>query len=206
VQFFTLTSNRESRKKCQELGVSYAPITLRLIRVPLDEPAGKESKEEYEILITSLVDQEVYPAELFGPLYHLRWGGEEGCKRLKLRSELESWSGRTVESIYQDTHAKALTLNLNTLAVLATEEEAAERLRDKKKRKHIYAVNRAQALSRMKDTVVRITTLLNPRNLIDELVTSASLLLEPVRSGRSNKRKPRPVAGHRYKPSYKSLR
>jgi len=179
---------------------------LRLIRVPLDEPEGKQSKEEYEILITSLVDHEAYPAELFGPLYHLRWGVEEGYKRLKLRSELESWSGRTVESIYQDTHAKALTLNLNTLAVLAAEEEAAERLQNKKERKHIYAVNRAQALSRMKDTVVRLTTMLNPRNLIDELVTSASLLLEPVRPGRSSRRKPRPAAGHRHKPSYKNLR
>ena len=202
----TLTSNRESREKCNALGVSATPITLRLIRVPLNEPEDKESKEHYEILITSLVDQEACPAEEFGPLYHLRWGVEEGYKRLKLRSELESWSGRTVESIYQDTHAKALTLNLNTLAVLAAEEEAAERSLRRKERKHIYAVNRAQALSRMKDTVVRLTTLLNPRNLIDELVTSASKLLEPVRPGRSNKRKPRPAAGNRYKHSYKGLR
>ena len=202
----TLSSNRESREKCNALGVSAAPITLRLTRVPLDEPVDKESKEDYEILITSLVDQEAYPAEVFGPLYHLRWGVEEGYKRLKLRSELESWSGRSVESIYQDTHAKALTLNLNTLAVLAAEEEAAKRSRRKKERKHVYAVNRAQVLSRMKDTVVRLTTLLNPRNLIDELVTSASKLLEPVRPGRSNKRKPRLAAGNRYKHSYKGLR
>ena len=59
-----------------------------------------------------------------------------------------------------------------------------------------------QALSRMKDTVVRHTTLLNP---IDELVTSASQLLEPIRPGRSNKRKPRPATGNRYKHSYKGL-
>lgn len=202
----TLSSNRESLEKCNTLGVSAAPITLRLIRVPLDEPTDKKNREQYEILITSLLDRKSYPAELFGPLYHLRWGVEEGYKRLKLRSELESWSGRSVESIYQDTHAKALTLNLNTLAVLAAEEEAAEYARCKKERKHVYAVNRAQALSRMKDTVVRLTTQLNPRRLIDELVTSASQLLEPVRLGRSNKRKPRPAAGHRYKPSYKNLR
>ena len=68
----TLSSNRESREKCETLGVSGAPITLRLIRVPLDEPEGKESKEHYEILITSLGDQEAYPAEGCGPLYHLR--------------------------------------------------------------------------------------------------------------------------------------
>jgi hypothetical protein len=78
---------------------------------------------------------------VFGPLYHLRWGVEDGYKRLKLCSELESWSGRSVEPIYQDTHAKALTLNLNTLAVLAAEDEAAERLRNKNERKYIYAVN-----------------------------------------------------------------
>jgi len=179
---------------------------LRLIRIDLDEAADKKEKEQHEMLITSLLDQQRYPAEEFDHLYHLRWGVEEGYKQLKLRSELESWSGRSVESIYQDVHAKVLTLNLNNIAVLAAEEEAQERARKRKERKHQYAINRAQSLSRMKDNVVKLTTLLDPRPLIDQLDTAISRNEEPVRSGRRNKRKPRPAAGHRYKHAYKSLR
>ena len=205
-QEITLKPSAAARKRCKELGISGAPITLRLIRVELDEPESKQQKETHEILITSLLDSQRYPEEAFGELYHQRWGIEEGYKQLKLRSELESWSGRTVESIYQDVYAKVLTLNLNNIAVLAAEEEAQERIRKRKERKHQYAINRAQALSRMKDNVVRIATLLDPRPLIDQLVTAISLNVEPVRSGRRNRRKPKPAAGHRYKSTYKALR
>jgi len=205
-QEITLSPSTQAKERCRELGISDAPITLRLIRIDLDEAEDKKEKEQHEILITSLLDQQRYPAEEFDHLYHLRWGVEEGYKQLKLRSELESWSGRTVESIYQDVHAKVLTLNLNNIAVLAAQEEAQERARKRKERKHRYAINRAQALSRMKDNVVKITTLLDPRPLIDQLVTAISRNEEPVRSGRRNKRKPRPAAGHRYKHAYKSLR
>jgi len=205
-QEITLTPNMQAQERCKELGISDTPITLRLIRVALDESLDKKGKEQHEILITSLLDQQRYPAEGFGELYHLRWGVEEGYKQLKLRSELESWSGRSVESIYQDVHAKVLTLNLNNIAVLAAEEEAQERASKRKERKHQYAINRTQALSRMKDHVVKITTLLDPNSLIDQLVTAISRNEEPVRSGRRNKRKPRPAAGHRYKHAYKVLR
>ncbi len=205
-QEITLKPGAAARERCKELGISDAPITLRLVRVELDEAQSKHQKEQYEILITSLLDRQQYPVDEFGSLYHLRWGVEEGYKQLKLRSELESWSGRTVESIYQDVHAKVLTLNLNNIAVLAAEEEAQERIHKRKERKHQYAVNRAQALSRMKDSVVRLTTLLDPKPLIDQLITAISLNVEPVRNGRSNKRKPKPTTGHRYKAAYKALR
>lgn len=205
-QEITLKPSAAAKERCKELGISDTPITLRLIRVDLDEAGNKKQKEQHEILITSLLDQQQYPADEFGPLYHLRWGVEEGYKQLKLRSELESWSGRTVESIYQDVHAKVLTLNLNNIAVLAAEEEAQERAHKRKERKHRYAVNRAQALSRMKDNVVKIASLLNPRSLIDQLVTAISMNVEPVRNGRRSKRRTRPAAGHRYKSAYKALR
>jgi len=82
------------KERCRELGISDAPITLRLIRIgiDLDEAEEKREKEQYEILITSILDRQRYPAEEFDHLYHLRWGVEEGYKQLKLRSELESWS------------------------------------------------------------------------------------------------------------------
>ena len=73
-------------------------IPVRFIRVIL-------STGEYEVLVTSLVDEFTYPNELFKELYHLRWEIETFYGFLKTRLELENFSGKTVESLYQDFYA-----------------------------------------------------------------------------------------------------
>ena len=201
----TLHPDKEAKQRCQALGISAAPLSLRLVRVALDECDDKQQEEQYEILITSLVDTQSYPVEEFGALYHLRWSEEEAYKALKLRSELGNWTGRSVEAVHQDVHAKILTFNLNSLAVRAAQEQVDEKAR-RRKRRHRYVVNRAQALSRMKDTVVRIVLARDKSGLIDQLIKSMAQNIEPVRKGRHNPRKPRPAAGLRYKHSYKPLR
>ena len=71
----TIKPNKPSIKTCVEKGLSSAPIKLRLVRVDLPN--------EVEVLITNLMDTELYEASLFKSLYHLRWGIEENYKRLK---------------------------------------------------------------------------------------------------------------------------
>lgn len=78
---------------------------LRLIRVEL-------GSGEVEVLATSLLDSELYPTELFAELYHERWGHEEGYKHLKIHAELQNWTGKQLHTVFQDLHAKLLTLNL----------------------------------------------------------------------------------------------
>lgn len=201
----TLRADKAARQRCKALGISAAPLSLRLVRVALDENDDKQAKDKYEILITSLLDQQSYPCTEFGALYHLRWGVEEAYKTLKLRSELGNWSGRSIEAVRQDVHAKVLTFNLNNLAVRAAQEQVDEKAR-RKSRRHQYVVNRAQALSRMKDTVVRMLRDKDNGRLIDRLIDAMAQNIEPVRKGRHNPRKPRPAAGLRYKHSYKPLR
>ena len=70
--FVTYTPNRNSRHQCDEMNLSDAPITLRLIRVDLPN--------ETEVLITNLMDEKRFPASDFKRLYHLRWGVEEFFK------------------------------------------------------------------------------------------------------------------------------
>jgi hypothetical protein len=60
----TYTPNRNSRLQCEEMGLSDAPVTLRLIRVDLPG--------ETEVLITNLFDKKRYSAHEFKRLYHLR--------------------------------------------------------------------------------------------------------------------------------------
>ena len=126
-----------SKQKCREMGFDTTAITARLIRVELDTG-------ETEILITSLTNMDAFSKELFSDLYHLRWPVEEDYKTLKYRLQIENFSGKTVHSVYQDFHAKVLSKNL-------TREEINKKSEGLK---YKHQINFAQALSKMKDTIV----------------------------------------------------
>ena len=65
-----VANHPEARLFCSEAGVDPASqIELRLIRVEL-------ANGESEVLLTSLLDREAFPAEVFAELYHRRWGIE----------------------------------------------------------------------------------------------------------------------------------
>jgi hypothetical protein len=100
------------RARQQGLELTRHEVSFRLIRVLL--PSGQE-----EILATSLLDVQLYPATGFAALYHQRWGIEEAFKVLKHRLNVEQFSGELPESIRQDFHAKIFTANLAyTLSML----------------------------------------------------------------------------------------
>jgi hypothetical protein len=98
------------------MGLDLKPLKLRLIRVELDTG-------EVEILITSLLDQQVHPLDQFAELYHLRWPVEEDYKTMKHWIEIENFSGKSVLSIYQDFHAKVFSKNLTSALVFQTQNE-----------------------------------------------------------------------------------
>jgi len=99
-----LSCTPTSARKCAEFGLDKKPLRLRLVRVDL--PTG-----ETEVLITSLIDRQKYPFEIFGDLYHQRWPVEEDYKVMKSRIQIENFSGKTVHSVYQDFYAKIFTKN-----------------------------------------------------------------------------------------------
>lgn len=98
---------RDARRHAQALGLELpeGSLCFRLVRVEL--PDGT-----VEILATSLLDTETYPAAEFADLYHGRWNLEEAIKLIKHRLNIEQFSGELPESIRQDFHAKILTANL----------------------------------------------------------------------------------------------
>jgi hypothetical protein len=72
---------------------------------------------------------------------------------MKYRVEVENWSCKSKLAIYQDFHAKVFTTNLT--AMLAHPAQAVVKQQSQTK-KYDYQVNFTQALSKMKDTVVRL--------------------------------------------------
>lgn len=188
-----LDHNPESRKTCQALGVSARPVAVRLIRVELDSG-------EIEVLITSLSDHDQYPHHLFKGLYHLRWGIEENIKHLKSRVTIENWSGKSDISVLQDFHARILSANLTYAVALSAQE-----LVDQKhaQDRHPKKVNLTQALSHMKDALVRLLNHANPVILLRKLIALFARTVEPVRPNRRYPRRQGPrLQGHHmnYKP------
>lgn len=71
-------------------------ITVRFVRVVL--PTG-----EIEVLATSLLDEVRFPDAVFADLYHERWGSETYYDLIKNRLECENFSGKSAESVRQDS-------------------------------------------------------------------------------------------------------
>ncbi len=165
----TLKASKPRRRDCRKHNVPHHPLTLRLIRVELDSG-------DVEVLATSLLDTDQYPAEIFSDLYHQRWGHEEGYKHLKMHGELQNWSGKKLATVFQDLHAKLLTLNLTSMQMAVAQVRVDERT---KNRKHRYQINRAQALSRMKDTMIQILNGKDPTLWIRRLIGSMAENINP---------------------------
>jgi hypothetical protein len=91
-------------------------LSLRLIRVVL--PNG-----ETEVLLTTLLDTQAYPAAEFKQVYGWRWREETFFNRFKNIFEVERFSGTSVAAITQDVHGVLLLANLER--VLCQADEAA---------------------------------------------------------------------------------
>jgi len=191
----TFEPNKPSIKTCEEKGLSTKPIRLRLVRVDLPN--------EVEVLVTNLMDEEVYDCTLFKSLYHLRWGIEENYKRLKQWAEIENFSGKSALSVKQDFYAKIVASNLTTLMEIQAQEVV-----DKKTRylKRNYQINYAQALSKMKHRIVSL--IINKSGdivtLIKQTIEYISRTIEAVREGRSYPRRLKNIKNDIHFPAYKS--
>jgi hypothetical protein len=116
---------------------------LCLVRVETGDP------QQPAVLVTNLLDREIFPVDCFGELYALRWGVESHYKVLKCRAELENWSAKTPEGIRQDFYAKVMTLSLTAaLSAGADEQLRSQSSRQVRsgQRKHPVQVNRTHAL------------------------------------------------------------
>jgi hypothetical protein len=137
-QVVTLTPCKKQMSLINKLNLPDS-LTVRFVRVRL-------STGEYEVLVTSLLDDFVYPTVDFLELYRLRWGIETFYGLLKTRLALENFTGIGVEAIKQDFYA---TVFLSGLESLLT--DAAQAQLDAKKTKYPQTVNRAVSFNAIKN-------------------------------------------------------
>lgn len=113
-------------------------ITVRFVRVRL-------STGEFEVLVTSLLDEILYPTQDFRALYHFRWGIETFYGLLKTRLALENFTGLGVEAIRQDFYA---TIYLSGMESVLT--GLAQEMLDAKETHYPQKVNRAVSFNAIK--------------------------------------------------------
>lgn len=169
-----------SKKKCREMGFDTKPVKARLIRIELNSG-------ETEILVTSLIDMDDFPYELFADLYHLRWPVEEDYKTLKYRIQIENFSGKSVPSVYQDFHAKMFSKNLTAVIASTTRDDI---IKKSENLKHVHQINFTQALSKMKGSIVLL--FVRSKKLISGYIeTIRKIFIQTSESVRPNRKFPR---------------
>ena len=119
-------------------------VTVRFVRVTLDTG-------EYEVLVTNLLDTETFPLDDFKELYFLRWGTEGFYKILKSRLNLENFTGKTAESVYQDFYAAVYLSGLESILIEDSNIQLSE-----KDTKHPQQVNHAVSFNTIKNQVFKL--------------------------------------------------
>ena len=161
-------------------------ISLRVLSIYLEDGT-------VEYLLTTLLDPEKFPYEVFQGLYAKRWGSETNYDVLKNILEIENFTGKSVLSVRQDFYATVLTNNIQGLIQWELQEEIEGDNRSKP-RKYQYALNKNVSIGLLKDTLV---TLLveggDLQSFYSSLKRQMKRSIVPIRPGRrfSRKRKNR---------------
>jgi hypothetical protein len=148
---------------------------------------------EIETLVTNLTDARM-GIKAFKQLYFMRWPVETKYGEMKLKLEVENFSGRTEIAIRQDFFITAMFANLVSVAAREA-QPAVDRAREGKGNKHRYKVNINHAIGTFKDCFV--LALLEPRHDVRAARTNRIILdlcrhVVPERKDRSIPRNPSP--------------
>jgi hypothetical protein len=163
-------------------GLAYgqeASLKARMLSVKLDSG-------ETEILMTSLLDGEKYPQQIFKDLYFKRWGVETYYDRFKNIIEVEKFSGTSRQFIQQEFNCALYLSNMQTILTIEANKEAAQKYVG---RKYEYKVNQSLALGFIRKNLVEIfSSEQKSEELLEELKKMFVENVIPIRPGRKNKR------------------
>lgn len=104
----------KGKRTCAEHGQDCEPIKVRVSKI-------KPTTGEIELLISSLEPKNISLADI-NQLYTLRWGIEEGFKKLKPKMKLEQFGSRKPESINQEFEAHIFMMNLVALLGITAQD------------------------------------------------------------------------------------
>lgn len=171
-----------------EYELAYSKGTLKVRVIKFELPSG-----EIETLVTNLTDT-CMGIEEFKELYFMRWPVETKYGEIKLKMEVENFSGRTEIAIRQDFF---MTVMLSNVIAVGTREAqpAVDKAREGKENKYRYKVNVNHAIGTFKDRFILALLESDPEKRAAQIREILKLLCKhavPERKGRSSPRNPSP--------------
>jgi len=180
----SVTVTLPAKTRRAEAKAAGLPLQLKVRFVSLRLPTG-----ELEVLVSSLLDEQLYPTAEFAELYHLRWGVETFYGQLKGRLDVENFSGTTVEAVLQDIHAAVFLANLESVVTRKARSQLPQPDQPQGRRKHRKKINRAVSFHALKSRVIDLLIGKEPVDkVLDEL--TELFLANPV-SERPDRVRPR---------------
>lgn len=156
---------------------------VRVVKFPL--PSG-----EIETLITDL-PQDTFETTDFQTLYFKRWPIETRYDTLKIKLQLENFTGKTVLSVFQDFYASMFLSNMATFAKYVTDAEIQKDNADKNL-DYEYKTNVNILIGKLKDNLVLVMLEPNPKkrdHALQKVLAEISRNRTPIRPDRQFERK-----------------
>lgn len=150
---------------------------VRFVRIQL-------STGEYEVLVTNLLDEQAFPSEEFKHIYAMRWGVEGFYGILKTRLNLENFTGKTAESVYQDFYSTVYLSGVESVLTMDIDEKLAQ-----KSTKNKQQVNRSVSFNAIKNQAMDLLFSDNDKDQVIEQLEQL-FLTNPV-SIRKTRKVPR---------------
>jgi len=79
------------------------------------------------VLVTSLINEEIWLTTEFKEIYWLRWGVEGFYSILNTRLNLENFTGQTAESVYQDFYATVYLTGMESILTADANADLAKK-------------------------------------------------------------------------------
>jgi hypothetical protein len=174
----TLRPCGEKQAEIRRLGLR-EEITVRFVTVRLQTG-------ELEVLATNLLDEQRYPTEEFGELYHCRWGIETYYGLVKGRLDLENFTGLSAEAVRQDLYATIFLSNLESILIQPVQEQLQQK---SEPLQHRQQVNHAVSFHALKSQMIQL--LLSPEPISEVLPKLQRLFLDNPVSHRPMRKVPR---------------
>lgn len=180
-------AGESERKTCRQSGLDILPIRVRVTKVLLNSG-------ETEVLVSSILLMKTIDEAAMKELCAMRWGVEEGFKKLKPKMKLEQFGCRRHEGVYQEFYAHIFMMNLVTLIGNDAEEAIAAKTKERKLK---YKYNWQNAFRFVRNKFIDIFSLGDLKASLEWIISQVVNSLIAIKDNRTflrhigGKRKPR---------------
>ena len=188
----TIELPQKDKAGATALGIIKTKLKCRLTKIELESG-------ETEILLSSLINEEIFSVTATGEVYAMRWPIEDSYKTFKHKVCIENFSGKSVKAVLQDFYVKLFIMNLTAVAVRPINDALKKQT---VKVKYTHQVNIIEAIATMKRAVVSFFITNQIGKAIQRLYDRMSRITEPIRPDRKFKRNHQPKRKYcmNYKP------